>query len=64
MKKASRRYFSAVGDWWEHAAKSNAWREAVGAYILPCISFVEQQCFFGTEPPLTVIVHHFSETGG
>lgn len=28
------------------------------------ISFMEQQCFFGTEPPLTVIVHHFSETRG
>lgn len=64
MKKASRRYFSAVEDWWEHAAKSNAQREAVGAYILPCIPFVEQQCSFGTEPPLAVTVHHFSETRG
>lgn len=39
MKKASRRYFSAVEDWWEHAGKSNALMEAVGAYIFYHIYF-------------------------
>lgn len=40
MKKASRRYFSAVEDWWEHAGKSNALMEAVGAYIFYHIYFL------------------------